>query len=118
MFFANNTFRLNILFRLMNKIHMLVFLVMFHIVIILDFLKHFSQYGHLMHYLDIQFIHGLIGNLNDVLENCPVNSPMKNHLKKKPVVMINRHLIILLNPLPFPFFYDASRIFFFGNHVV
>ena len=55
----------------MNKIHMLVFLVMYHIDIILDFLKHLLLYGHLIYYLDTQFIHGQIGNLIVVLEKLP-----------------------------------------------
>jgi hypothetical protein len=69
---------------------MLVYLLMFHIVIILDFLKLFSLYGYPIFYLDMGFIHGLIGNILDVLENYPANLLMKNHLKKKPVVIINR----------------------------
>jgi hypothetical protein len=39
--------------------------------------------------LDMEFIHGQIGNLLDVLENYPVNLPMKNHRKEKLVVMNN-----------------------------
>ncbi len=111
-------FRLNMYFQHMNKIHMLVSWVMFHIVIILDFLKLFSLYGHRIFYLDMEFIHGPIGNTHDVLENCPVNLLMKNHLKMKLVVIINRQKFLLFKSISYPFSMMYPVFFFLLNHVV
>jgi len=55
----------------MNKIHTLVFLVMSHIDIILDFFKQFSQYEHLMYFSVIKFLHARIENMIVVNGNFP-----------------------------------------------
>jgi hypothetical protein len=53
-----------------------------------------------------------------VLENCPVNLLMKNHLKMKLVVIINRQKFLLFKSISYPFSMMYPVFFFLLNHVV
>ena len=101
---SNCQFRLNILFHRMNKNPYAGVLGDVTYKILYSTLQNTCYYMGTKYFTWIFNLYmGLIGNMIDVLENYPVNLLMKNRLKKKLVMIINRQFIILSNPFSYPF---------------